>query len=106
MFCLFVQVLKLVDDLRDHPGSVLMAQGFPVVISPDDPSLWGAKGLSYDFYETCMGLGGNSANLATLKKLAMDSIRYLCLHPQCMRNYILVRPSIHLSTHLLHSFSA
>ncbi|XP_031334053.1 adenosine deaminase 2-like [Photinus pyralis] len=44
------QMLLYVDDLRNHPASFLIANGFPIVISYDDPSLWNVTGLNIEMW--------------------------------------------------------
>lgn len=69
------KVLKLVSDPRNHPAATLIAEGFSLVISSDDPAAWEAAPLSHDFYVTFMALTGENTGLGTLKQLAQNSLR-------------------------------
>lgn len=73
------QILHLVADLRNHPGSFYISQNLPMVICNDDPGFWDTKGLSYDFYYAIMSLAPNHVGLKTLKGLVWNSIRYSVL---------------------------
>lgn len=73
------QVLGLVSDLRNHPGSYLLSQNMPIVICNDDPGFWNAKGVSYDFYYAFISLASSNSDLRMLKQLVWNSIRHSVL---------------------------
>jgi len=73
------QLLRFVNDLRNHPAVTFMANGLPVTLSSDDPVVYGYTGVSYDFYEAYMAW---QLSLAGLKQLTQNSITYSSLTPQ------------------------
>lgn len=69
-------VLKLVDDIRNHPLAAFLAKDVPVVLSSDDPGVWEADPLTHDFYVAFVGVASRHADLRLLKKLALNSLHY------------------------------
>ncbi|KAJ0173178.1 hypothetical protein K1T71_011354 [Dendrolimus kikuchii] len=69
-------VLKLVEDIRNHPVAAFLAQDLPVVLSSDDPGVWEADPISHDYYVTFVGVASRHADLKLLKKLALNSLYY------------------------------
>lgn len=74
------QVLKLVDDQRNHPASAFMSQNLPLVVSSDDPSFWEVSPLTHDFYMAFLGIASTKSDIRTLKKLAKNSIKYSAMN--------------------------
>merc|ERR1712228_431059 len=75
------QVLGLVKDLRNHPAAGLVKTNFPLVISSDDPAVWGALPLSHDFYAAFLAIGGDSADLRFVKQMILNSFKYSKMSP-------------------------
>ncbi|KAH8329616.1 hypothetical protein KR074_000871 [Drosophila pseudoananassae] len=73
------QVLQLITDFRNHPCAHFFADGYPVVISSDDPSFWKATPLTHDFYIAYLGIASQHSDLRLLKKLALNSIQFSSL---------------------------
>lgn len=64
------QVLGYVEDMRDHPASVFMANGLKLSLSSDDPAIFGYNGMTYDFYAAYTSWG---LSLADIKQLILTS---------------------------------
>ena len=75
------QVLGLVDDMRNHPLLLFLAEGLPVVLSSDDPGFWGAEGVAYDWALAFLIADETCAGLATLKQLALNSLQHALVSP-------------------------
>lgn len=69
-----------VKDFRNHPATSLISHGYSVVIGNDDPGLWNASGVSYDWYMVFMAMTNADAGLEILKKLAINSFVYSAMN--------------------------
>jgi len=77
------QMLRLVSDIRNHPGAIYANEGLPITLNNDDPYIYGNYGLSYDFYEAYMSW---NLELSGLKQLAYNSIKFSQLNPHEMED--------------------
>lgn len=76
------------EDPRNHPAAALMALDYPIVVGNDDPSIWNATGLSYDWYMVFMAMTPEFSGLEVLKQLAINSIEYSCMENDEKRSSI------------------
>ncbi len=70
------QILGFVNDLRNHPGRILLNNGIQCSINNDDPAVFGYDGLSYDFWSVYTAW---ELDFRALKKLVFNSINYSSL---------------------------
>lgn len=70
------QILGYIGDLRNHPAVYYMKQGVPITISPDDPGVFGYRGVTPDYWAIYMAWG---LDLQALKQLVFNSIQYSAL---------------------------
>lgn len=68
------QYLGLLKDMANHPIIIYLKNNIPVSISPDDPSLYGYEGSTFDFYTLYMTF--ENFDIWTLKQLCINSIKY------------------------------
>jgi len=70
------QILRYVDNLQTHPAGAYIAEGLPLVLSNDDPGVFGYEGLTYDFWVAAMAW---QLDLRALKVLSRNSLTYSAL---------------------------
>ncbi|KAH9165420.1 hypothetical protein EDB89DRAFT_2116089 [Lactarius sanguifluus] len=71
---------RLTSSMPMHPLPAMINQGVPVTLNSDDPSVFGAMGLSYDFYQVFVS--SETTGLITLKQIALDSIEFSTLETE------------------------
>lgn len=74
------QLLGLVEDIRNHAIAPLLTDDFPLVISSDDPAVWGVLPLTHDFFIAFMNLAGQQMGVGFLKQIAINSIKYSAMN--------------------------
>lgn len=69
-------LLGYVKDLRWHPAKQMINYDVPFTINPDDYTLWGAEGGSFDFFLAALYW---DFDLRDLKWCILNSFKYSCL---------------------------
>ncbi|MDW7690471.1 hypothetical protein R9C00_23070 [Flammeovirgaceae bacterium SG7u.111] len=67
------QILGYVRDLRIHPATYYMSQGIQISLSPDDPAIFGYRGITPDYWAAFIAW---ELDLKSLKKIARNALTY------------------------------
>ncbi|TFY82989.1 hypothetical protein EWM64_g1023 [Hericium alpestre] len=73
------EVLRLTSSMPTHHLPIMLSQGVPIALCPDDPSVFGSMGLSYDFFQVLVA--SELTGIITLAEIARDSLTYSTLEP-------------------------
>ncbi|KAI0311600.1 adenosine deaminase-like growth [Amylostereum chailletii] len=71
------EILRLTPSIPAHPLPIVINQGIPVALNSDDPAVFGAMGLSYDFYQVLVS--SEISGIITLAQMARDSLSFSTL---------------------------
>ncbi|EUC63201.1 adenosine deaminase-related growth factor [Rhizoctonia solani AG-3 Rhs1AP] len=71
------EILRLTSSMPMHPLPVLLNNGVSVALCPDDPSVFGNMGLSFDFFQVIVA--SEVTNILSLKQLARQSLEHSSL---------------------------
>lgn len=74
------EILRLTSSMPMHPLPVLLNNGLAVALCPDDPSVFGNMGLSFDFYQVIVA--SEITSLLSLGQLARQSLEYSLLNDE------------------------
>ncbi|KAJ1303105.1 hypothetical protein OPQ81_011306 [Rhizoctonia solani] len=72
------EILRLTSSMPMHPLPVLLNNGLSVALCPDDPSVFGNMGLSFDFFQVIVA--SEVTNILSLKQLARQSLEHSSLN--------------------------
>lgn len=74
------EILRLTSSMPMHPLPVLLNNGVSVALCPDDPSVFGNMGLSFDFFQVIVA--SEITSVLSLKQLARQSLEYSSLEDE------------------------